>query len=354
MEGQEPQAKRQNFSGEHLASYSNRDGEADEKHYFKTYSDLYVHEEMLRDFERTSKYRSAIMENSHLLNGKVVADIGAGTGILSCFCAQAGAKKVYAIEGSDAAEHARRVVQSNNLEDCITVIHGMVEECQLPEKVDVIVSEWMGYFLMYESMLSSVLYAREQWLKPDGVMLPSHASIFVAPVRADNFWEDRVNCWSRMKDAYGVDMSCLTDVVMRTTLRSVQVVQLDGEDIIGDSTCVLSLDLKSTTQSDLEKLVGTFKCQCHCSAPLHGLGVWFVVTFPGKPPVLLSTSPYAVSTHWRQCVLFLNAPTNVVQDDIVEGSLTLSPCDHTTTLCSWPIQTLHSHHHHHSGDNSSI
>jgi hypothetical protein len=36
-----------------------------------------------------------------------------------------------------------------------------VEEINLPvEKVDIIVSEWMGYFLFYESMLDTVIYSR--------------------------------------------------------------------------------------------------------------------------------------------------------------------------------------------------
>lgn len=48
----------------------------------------------------------------------------------------------------------------------ITVLQGKAEEVELPEKVDVIVSEWMGYMLLYETMLPSVLYVRDKWLKP--------------------------------------------------------------------------------------------------------------------------------------------------------------------------------------------
>ena len=49
----------------------------------------------------------------------------------------------------------------------ITLIRGKVEEVTLPdgiEKVDIIISEWMGYCLFYESMLKTVLYARDKWL----------------------------------------------------------------------------------------------------------------------------------------------------------------------------------------------
>lgn len=47
------------------------------------------------------------------------------------------------------------------------LVRGKVEEVQLPdgvEKVDIIISEWMGYCLFYESMLKTVLFARDKWL----------------------------------------------------------------------------------------------------------------------------------------------------------------------------------------------
>ena len=46
-----------------------------------------------------------------------------------------------------------------------------------PQSIDVLVSEWMGYCLLYESMLSSVLYARDRWLKPGGAVLPDTATM---------------------------------------------------------------------------------------------------------------------------------------------------------------------------------
>lgn len=56
---------------------------------------------------------------------------------------------------------------------------------QLPEKVDIIISEWMGYFLLRESMLDSVLVARDRFLAPGGSLFPSHAAIYMAPIRSN-------------------------------------------------------------------------------------------------------------------------------------------------------------------------
>jgi len=60
----------------------------------------------------------------------------------------------------------------NGLSDKITIIKAKVEEATLPvDNVDIIISEWMGYFLLYESMLDTVLYARDKWLTKDGIVI---------------------------------------------------------------------------------------------------------------------------------------------------------------------------------------
>lgn len=68
------------------------------------------------------------------------------------------------------ANHARTLVKSNGVEHIVTVLQCTAEELELPEQVDIIISEWMGYFLLRESMLDSVLKARDKWLKPGGAM----------------------------------------------------------------------------------------------------------------------------------------------------------------------------------------
>jgi len=59
-----------------------------------------------------------------------------------------------------------------------TMVEDLNKHIQIqPHSVDVLVSEWMGYCLLYESMLASVLYARDHWLKPGGAILPDTATI---------------------------------------------------------------------------------------------------------------------------------------------------------------------------------
>merc|ERR1711874_810145 len=138
-------------------------------YYFDSYAHFGIHEEMLKDEVRTLTYRNSMWHNKHLFKGKVVLDVGCGTGILSMFAAKAGAKMVIGVDMSSIVDHAKQIVKDNKLDDVVTIIRGKVEEISLPEgvdKVDIIISEWMGYCLFYESMLDTVLYARDKWLAP--------------------------------------------------------------------------------------------------------------------------------------------------------------------------------------------
>ena len=84
---------------------------------------------------------------------------------------------------SGIVEQATKIVASNGLADKITIIRGKIEEVNLPvDKVDVIISEWMGYCLFYESMLDTVLYARDKWLAPTGLMFPDKATLYVCAI----------------------------------------------------------------------------------------------------------------------------------------------------------------------------
>ena len=82
-----------------------------------------------------------------------------------------------------------------------------METVELPEQVDIIISEWMGYFLLRESMLDSVLFARDKFLRPGGAMYPSHARMYLAPIRT-NSTQQRLNDF-QVSWTYGLVLRCM-------------------------------------------------------------------------------------------------------------------------------------------------
>ena len=85
--------------------------------------------------------------------------------------------------------------RSSNFVVAISLVKGKLEEAELPiRQFDIIISEWMGYFLLYESMLDTVLLARDKYLKPDGLIFPDHASMFLAAIEDEEYKEEKINC----------------------------------------------------------------------------------------------------------------------------------------------------------------
>ncbi|KAL4218065.1 hypothetical protein ACF0H5_022803 [Mactra antiquata] len=315
--------------------------------YFKSYADLEVHALMIKDKPRTDAYRDFIQKNSDLFKGKVVLDVGAGSGILSLFAAQAGAKKVYAIEASSMASVCEEIVKVNKYENVILVYQEMMEEVELPEKVDVIISEWMGFYLLHESMLTSVIVARDKWLKEDGILLPSHAGMYACPVNMTDYCNEKFNYW---ENVYGFDFSPFLMRSLSAQMQQPAVAHLNENQLLSDRELVARFDLKTMTMSEIEDFEEQIKFTIKKNSDLHGFAVWFDVRFTpdlgtdqygltsrelskslengqvdtnttnsssttGMNHITLGTSPTDPETHWKQTVCFLPAALQVNKSD---------------------------------------
>lgn len=296
--------------------------------YFNSYVDISVHELMLKDKPRTLSYMQFIDQNKHLFNGKVVLDVGAGTGILSCFAARAGAKMVYAVEASNMASICESIVYQNDLQDQITVIQQPVEDVILNCRyVDIILSEWMGFYLLHESMLDSVLYARDKWLSPNGgIMLPSYACLCMAPVAMKKYHSEHFAFW---KNVYGFDFSPAIPLAMEKFFKQPIIEVVKEDQLMSSPQKILDIDLKTVTLSEVQFLSKELHFKMEKSGSLHGFVSWFDVVFldpNGKVPeskLVLSTSPNSELTHWKQTVFFLPTPLLVDANDSIPCNLTL-------------------------------
>lgn len=260
---------------------------------------------MLSDRPRQEAYRNAILSNRELFNGKIVLDVGAGTGILSIFCAQAGAAKVYAIEASSIANLAREIVKSNGFDHVIEVHQTKIEDFHLngddQHQIDIILSEWMGFYLLHEGMLDSVLFARDKFLKPNGLLFPQNASIYVAPCSVPSLFD----VWNSYDD---VQMQVFAAALRAQKSLKPEIMVVSSKDLLHEGTVMAWFDLNDVTLEDLKEFVFNEVIVAQQAGPYQGICLWFDVTFPPNDDgdsVTLSTAPSAEPTHWKQTVILL-------------------------------------------------
>ncbi|XP_034921505.1 probable protein arginine N-methyltransferase 1 isoform X2 [Populus alba] len=275
--------------------------------------------EMLKDVVRTKTYQNVIYQNKFLFKDKVVLDVGAGTGILSLFCAKAGAAHVYAVECSHMANMAKEIVESNGYSNVITVLKGKIEEIELPvAKVDIIISEWMGYFLLFENMLNSVLYTRDKWLVNDGIVLPDKTSLYLTAIEDAEYKEDKIEFWNNV---YGFDMTCIKKQAMGEPL----VDTVDQNQIVTNCQKLKTMDISKMVSGDTS-FTAPFKLVAERDDFIHALVAYFDVSFTKCHKLTgFSTGPRSRATHWKQTVLYLEDVLTICQGEALSGSMTVAP-----------------------------
>lgn len=267
--------------------------------YFDSYADAGVHRVMLADHVRTDAYRRAL--ESLITPETVVLDVGAGSGVLSCFAAKAGARHVHAVEASPMAEIAERIAIANGCGDRITVHRVWAESLSLADPVDLLVSEWMGYFALAECMWESVLVARDKHLSQNGQIIPSMVHLDIAVV-SDGLLDRHHGLGMWRQRLYGLDYTPMYEHELRDLLQTSPGV---GAASLSSSTGrIASLDCEYG-EGDSFWFDGTTTLKITKSGMVHGLAGWFDAEL--APGVLLSTAPHAPKTHWRQAFFPLPA-----------------------------------------------
>src|SRR5262249_31646982 len=121
---------------------------------------------MMRDPVRMGSYAAAIRDG--IRDGDVVLDIGAGLGVFGLLALQAGAARVYAVETSDVLDVAREVAGVVGVRDRLVFLQGDSCRLDLPERVDVVISDLHGALPLLGNGLQAIVDARRRFLKPGG------------------------------------------------------------------------------------------------------------------------------------------------------------------------------------------
>ncbi|CAO1637815.1 unnamed protein product [Sympodiomycopsis kandeliae] len=357
-------------------------------HYFNSYASNDIHQTMIEDSVRTLTYAHFLLapENAHLIRDKVVMDIGCGSGILSLFAARAGAKKVIAIDASDVAHRAKENIESNGFGHVIKVYKGKVEDLQedlqeFRNGVDLLISEWMGYFLLYESMLPSVLIARDLYLNKEGTLAPSHCRMTLTAVSNTDTLLARSTFWDNV---YGFKMPSMAKGLELDAF----IETISPDSIVSNTVSILDLplqEMKATQPYFKSPFTLQVEKDCQVNGFLSWFDTWFIgkkdqpvvpdeiwgkektlnggINIPDLPPVTtepitkkdvpgidlthnsltpspptttasvpisFTTGPQGKETHWKQTIFLLKSPISVTSGNIITGEIAVLPTKENT------------------------
>jgi len=280
-----------------------------------------VHEQILRDNIRTNTFKSAINYNKHLFEDKIVLNVGCGTGLMCMLVAQAGAKTVIGIDKSAMADQAREIVKDNKLEDSIIIIRGDVQDVSLPvNEVDVIIAEWMGYSLYSNSMLESVIFARDKWLTKEGILFPDRGTLYVCAIEDKQFKDERINFW---EDVYGFNMTCLKNISLAEPL----IEAVPKSSVVSNSCLLKEIDLYTVKKDDIS-FDSPFCLSLKKNEHIHALVTYFEVEFSKcHKKTLLSTAPNFNNnnTMWKQTTFFLRESVYGKKGESIYGRFMMEP-----------------------------
>ena len=280
------------------------------------------HRALLADPVRVEAYRRAL----HQVVGpsSVVADIGSGSGILGMLACEAGAARVYSIEGGAIIQLARQVSKANGFEGRQIFVSGMSNEIMLPEPVDVIVCDQIGHFGCEAGLLEFFADARDRYMKPDGIMIPSRLDLLMAPIE-----EPEVHGWVafwRGKPG-GFDFTPAHSWSSNTGYPK----KLVAEQLLGNPVVAFSIEL--TTVAD-EMYAGQAVLPIARAGRLHGLGGWFRAQL--SPSVTLTNSPVETPSIGRRNAVFpIDEPVDVSAGDEVRVAVSFRAPE---VLVNWNVE----------------
>jgi histone-arginine methyltransferase CARM1 len=307
--------------------------------YFYYFGKMRSHDGMMNDLGRTETFRKALHGNPDNFKDKIVMDVGSGSGLLAFFAIQAGAKKVYAIEAGCMHEVIRMLADANGWGDKIVVVNKVLQDmneadCPL-NSVDTIVAETLGTFLFGERGIETMLVARDRFLKKDGAIFPTRATLSLQPFSDEKLFTNQSaipQFWSGT-DFYGINLSTCYERAVKEQLSQVVAAMVDPDTLVSKPLDVVYF--RTIDPAGLRKIQLDYKFAFDAATDMHGLAGWFVAEFVGaNATTTLSTAPQDTCTHWWQVRFLIPKPLSITAGQTVEGGMELVANEQQTYTCS--------------------
>jgi SAM-dependent methyltransferase len=262
---------------------------------------------MLRDRARIDAYTRALA--SVITPTSVVLDIGTGLGTFGLIAARLGAARVYAIDATNITALAERNARANGFADRVEVLCGRAIDAELPEPVDVIVSDLSGALPLFEEHLPSVIHARDRFLEPGGTLIPQRDRLFCAPLSDAALYADLLAPW---RSVPGIDLTAAETMA----LHAPHALRVDPDRLAAEPRCWGELDYATLRSPDVSaSLEWTLATTCD----LHGIVLWFESTLQGD--ITISSGPRFPESVYATMVLPLLQPLSVRAGEVLRLDL---------------------------------
>jgi SAM-dependent methyltransferase len=286
---------------------------------------LDYHLSMLLDTARINSYRRAI--EASVKPGDVVVDIGCGTGVLTFMACEAGAKKVYAIEGGPVIEAARELAINNGFADRIEFLSGWSIDVGIPEPADVLITETIGNAGLDEGIIAWTVDARQRLLRPGAVLLPQRLRLWVAA--AESFeGHALVSDWLAPELPYNYVAA------HRRATRTLWFTDITPSHLLGQPELAADVDLTTALN---ETITSSGQLRVDRYGTLHGLACWFDSLLCAG--VTVDNSPPREGSSWSQGFMPLAEPMAVSAGDQFSWELSVSADGEHWT---WQVERIES------------
>lgn len=255
------------------------------------------HRTLIADHVRNDAFEAALARVVRK-DETVVADIGAGTGLLGLMAARLGAREVHLYETAEVASVAREILKRNRARNChLMPCHST--EMQDPSRVDIVVSETLGNYPFEEDIIETLNDAVRRHLKPDGIVIPGRLAQFVAPVTSDRFHVE-LTAWERV----GRDIDFAPAQFM--SFNNIYVRTVRPGDLLDQGRSARRWDEIDFSVANRTTRKGDARWTLETDATIYGFATWWTAEL--VTGVTLSTAPDAPRTHWEQLYFPLLRP----------------------------------------------
>jgi precorrin-6B methylase 2 len=284
------------------------------------------HRTLIADTARNEAFYAAL--KAAIVPGKtVVADIGAGTGLLGLFASKIGAKTVYLFETAEVAGVADKILKANRAKNCQLIpCHSTEFNDRL--QVDLIVSETLGNYALEENIIETLNDARKRFLKTGGSIIPSALSQFVCPVVAPRL-NSELQAWDRV--GHGLDLS----IARTMSFNNVYVRTLKPAELLDAGASAVAWDKIDLTRDAKAARKGEARWKVYNPHTIYGFAYWWSAQL--NTNVTLDTGPASPATHWEQLYFPMLEPVALKAGDSIAVTLKSRSSEAAGTHLAWAV-----------------